>query len=82
MGPGQRSRLNDLATGWTVRRSNPGKGEKFVSFHNVQTQPSSQCLLRFFPGANRPGDEANHSPVVQCRGQELVEVYLYSTYAS
>ena len=55
MGPAQLNRFNDLATGWTVRGSNPGRGRKFISFHNAQTQPSTQWLLGFFPGGKAAG---------------------------
>ena len=31
-----------------------------------------------FPGVKRPGRGADHPPPSKCRGQERVELYLYS----
>jgi hypothetical protein len=52
-----------LATGWTVRGSNPGGGARF--FAHVQTGPEAHpasCTMGTgsFPGVKRPGRGADH----------------------
>jgi hypothetical protein len=54
-----------LATGWTVRGSNPSRGARF--FAHVQTGPGAHpasCTMGTgsFPGVKRPGRGADHPP--------------------
>jgi hypothetical protein len=54
-----------LATGWTVRGSNPGGGEIFRTFPDRPWGPPSLLYngYRVFPGGKkRPGRDADHSP--------------------
>ena len=39
--PGQLSQYSALATGWTIRRSNPGKGRDIPVLQNVYTGPGA-----------------------------------------
>ena len=70
-----------LATGWTVRGSNPGGGARFSSL--VQTGPGAQPAFYTmgtgsFPGVKRLGRDDDHPPPSKRRGQESVPLYLYS----
>ena len=73
-----------LATGWTVRVSNPGWGARFSA--PVQTGPGVPPSFlyngyRVFPGGKeRPGRDADPSPPSSAVGHERVELYLYSPY--
>jgi len=72
-----------LATGWTVLGSNPGGGEIFRTCPDRPRSPRSLLYkgYRVFPrGKERPGCDADPSHTFQCRGQERVELYLYSLY--
>jgi hypothetical protein len=54
-----------IATGWTVRRSNPGGGEIFLTFPDRPWGPPSLLYngYRVFPGGKeRPGRDADPSP--------------------
>jgi hypothetical protein len=54
-----------LATGWTVRRSNPGGGRDFPHPSRPAlgpTQPPAQQVLGFFPRVKRPGRGVGHPP--------------------
>jgi hypothetical protein len=63
-----------LATGWTVRGSNPGGGEIFPGAH-----PASYTIgTGSFPGLKRPGRRDNHPPPSRVEVKERVELYLYS----
>ena len=70
-----------LATGWTVRGSNPCGGEIFGT---CPDRPWGQPSLlyngyRVFPGGDkeRPGRDADPSPPSSAAGHERVELYLY-----
>ena len=58
-----------LATGWMIRGSNPGTGMGFCSSRNVHTKfgahtvSCSKWIRGFFPRAERPEHEVNHSPL-------------------
>ena len=74
-----------LATGWTVRGSNPGGGE---AFRTCPDRPWGAPSLLYnghwvFPGGRckeRPGRDADPSPPSSAIGHERVELYLYSPY--
>ena len=70
-----------LATGWTVRESNPGGGEIFLTCPDRPWGPPSLLYNghRVFPeGKERPGRDADPSPTSSAVGHERVELYLYS----
>jgi len=73
-----------LATGWTVRGSNPGGGARFSA--PVQTGPGdnpASCTIgtgSFREGKERPGRDVDPSPPSSAVGHERVELYLYSPY--
>jgi len=72
-----------LATGWTVRGSNPGEGESFRTCPDRPWDPPSLLHngYRVFPGGKeRPGRDADPSPPSSAVGHETVELYLYSLY--
>jgi hypothetical protein len=79
LGPVAQS-ISRLATGWTVRGSNPGGGEIFRTCpHRLWVPPS---LLyngyRVFPGGRkRPGHDVDPSPLSVPRSKIRVELYLY-----
>ena len=69
-----------LATGWTVRGSNPGGARLSAS---VQTGPGAHpasCTMGTgsLPGVMRPGRGADHPPPPKRRGHERVGLYFYS----
>ena len=73
-----------LATGWTVRGSNPGGGEIFRTCpYRPWVPPSLLCNgYRVFPGGKKqPGRDANPSPTSSAVGHERVELYLYPLWA-
>ena len=56
---------SELATGWTVRGSNPGGGEIFRTRPDRPWGPPSLLYngYQVFPGGKvRPGRDADHSP--------------------
>jgi hypothetical protein len=70
--------VQTLATGWTVRGSNPGGGARF--FAHVQTGPEAHpasCTMRTgsFPGLKRPVRGAEHPPPSSA---EVKEEYSYT----
>jgi len=70
-----------LATGWTVRGSNPGRGEIFRTCPDRPWGPPSLLYngYRVFPGGKeRQGRDADPSPPSSAVGHERVELYLYS----
>jgi len=74
-----------LATGWTVRGSNPGGGEIFRTFPDRPWGPPSLPYngYRIFPGVKeRPGRDAEPSPPSSAVVKKRVEIYLYSHYGS
>jgi len=75
--------VEQVATGWTIRGSNPGGGEIFRSCPNRPWGPPSLLYngYRVFPGAKeRPGRDADPSPPSSAVDHERVELYLYSPY--
>ena len=73
-----------LATGWTVRGSNPG-GVGAIFSAPVQTGPGTYSAsytkgTGSFPGVKRPGCGARHPPPSKCRGHERVWLYHFSPY--
>jgi hypothetical protein len=72
-----------LAKGWTVRGSNPGEGEIFLTCPDWPWGPHSLLYngYRVFPGGKgRPGRDADPSPPSSAVGHERVELYLCSPY--
>jgi hypothetical protein len=73
----------ELATGWTVRGSNPGR---FEFSHTCPDRPLGPSSLLYngycvFPRSKeRPGRDADPSPPSSAVGHERVELYLYSPY--
>jgi hypothetical protein len=53
-----------LATGWTVRGSNPSGGEIFSSLQTGPVAHPASCTMGtgYFPGVKRPGRGADHPP--------------------
>jgi len=75
--------VSRLATGWTVRGSNPGRGEIFrTSLYRPRDHLTSWTMgIVSFPGdKERPGRDADLLTPFSCRGQERVELYLFSPY--
>jgi len=72
-----------MATGWTVRGSNPCEAE---IFRTCPDRPWGQPRLlyngyRVFPGGKeRPERDADPSPPSSAVGHERVELYLYSSH--
>jgi hypothetical protein len=62
-GPGSSVGIR-LATGWTVRGSNPGGGEIFRTRPDRPWGPLTSCIMGTgsFPGVKRPGRGADHPP--------------------
>jgi hypothetical protein len=72
-----------LATGWTVRGSNPGGDEIFRTCPDRPWEPPSllHSGYQVFPGGKeRPGCDADPPPPSSAVGYERVELYLYSPY--
>jgi hypothetical protein len=73
--------VQGLATGWTVRGSNPGGGEIFRSRPDWPWGPPSLLYNGYrvsFPGVKRRGRGFNHPPPSSARVKERVKLYLYS----
>ena len=74
-----------IATGWTVRESNPAGGEIFRTCPDRPWGPPSLLYngYRVFPGGKEgPGRDADPSPLSSAVGHEIVKLYLYSPYGS
>jgi len=72
-----------MATGWTVRGSNPDGGKIFRTSPDRPWVPPILLYngYRVFPGGKeRPGRDADPSPPSSTVGHEKVELYLYSPY--
>ena len=73
MGPGYCSHFNDAATGWTIRGSNPGRGERFFSSPKYWCRLWGQLNFLFcwywptFPRVERPGREIYHFRALERR---------------
>jgi len=78
-------RDGSVATGWTVRGSNPvGGGARFSA--PLQTglgaHPASYTMgTGSFPGVKRPGRGVVHPPTSGAEVKERVQLYLYSPSA-
>jgi hypothetical protein len=73
--------VQQLATGWTVRGSNPGGSEIFRSHPDRPWGPPNLLYNGYrvsFPGVKRPGRGVDHPPPSSAEVKERVEVYLYS----
>ena len=72
-----------LATGWTVRGSNPGGGEIFRTCPVWPWGTPSLLYNGYWVsprGKERPGRDADSSSPSSAVGHERVELYLYSSY--
>jgi hypothetical protein len=72
--------LRRLATGWTVRWSNSGRGEIFRICPDRTWGPPSLLHngYQVFPGGiNRRGRDADPSPLLVPRSKNRVELYLF-----
>jgi hypothetical protein len=72
-----------MITGWTVRGSNPVGGEIFRTCPDRPRGPPNLLYNGYlvFPGGKeRPGRDADPSPLSSAVGHEKVELYLYSLY--
>ena len=70
-----------LPTGWTVRWSNPRRGQIFRTCPDRPWGPLSLLYngYRVFPGSKiGPGSDANPSPPSRAEVKNRVELYLYS----
>ena len=70
-----------LATGWTVRRSNPGRGEIFRTRPDRIWGPPSLLYNGYwvsFPGVKQSGRGVDHTPTSSAEVKERLELYLYS----
>ena len=73
--------IQRLATGWTVRGSNPGVGKIFRARPGLPWSPSSPLYNGYrvsFPRVKRPGRGADHPPSSSAEVKENVQLYLYS----
>ena len=73
-----------LATGWTVRRSNPGGGEIFRTRPDLTWGPPSHSKMGTgsFPGVKRLGSGADHPSPSSAEFIERLELHLYSPSGS
>jgi len=68
-----------LATGWTVRRSNPGRGEIFRTRPDQPWSPPSLLYKAYrvsFLGVKRPGLGVVHTPLLSSKVKGRVELYV------
>ena len=69
-----------LATGWTVKGSNPGGGKIFCTRPDQPWGAPSFLYNGYrvsFPGVKRPGRCVDHPPPSSAEVKERVELYLY-----
>jgi hypothetical protein len=69
-----------LATGWTVRGSNPGGDDIFST---AQTGPGAHPAIytmgtESFPGVKQSRRGVDHAPSSSAEVKERIELYLYS----
>jgi hypothetical protein len=72
-----------LATGWTVRGSNPGGGDNVYNLPRPAlgpTQPPIQWIPSLFPRVKQPGRGSDHPPAYRAEVNERVQLYLYSSF--
>jgi hypothetical protein len=69
-----------LATGWTVRESNPAGARFSAPIQNGSgAHPVSYIMdTGSFPGVKRPGRDVDHPPQSNAEVKEELELYLYS----
>jgi hypothetical protein len=67
-----------LATGWTVRGSNPGGGLDIPHPSRPGLGPTQPPIEWSFPGVKRPGRCVDHPPPSSAEVKVRVELYLYS----
>jgi len=72
--------VQQLATGWTVRGSNPGGARFSAPFQTGPgAHPASYTMgTGSFRGVNRPGRGVDHPPQSSAKDKERVELYIYS----
>jgi len=72
--------ISRLATGWTVRGSNPGGDKIFRSRPDRPWGPPSLLYdgYRVFPGIKWPGRGVDHPSLFSAEVKERVELYLCS----
>jgi hypothetical protein len=83
----QGSLYTDLATDWTSQSSNPSRGNIFFSplkypyrLSLCRILPAIHWVPGFFPRHKATGAWIWPPTSIQCRGQESVELHLYSPY--
>jgi len=71
-----------LATGWTVRESNPGVGEILHTRPDRPwAHPASYTMgTGSFPGVKQPGRDVDHPPPSRGEVKEGVDLYVYSSF--
>ena len=72
----------ESATGWSVRRSNSGGGESFLTCPDGSWGPSSLLYNGYWvscPGVKRPGRGVDRPPRSSAEDKERIELYLYSS---
>jgi hypothetical protein len=70
-----------IATGWTVRESNPGGGEVFHARPDRPWGPASFLYDGYrvpFPRIKRPGRDVDHPPLFSSELEERVKLYVCS----
>ena len=73
--------VQQLATGWTVRGSNPGVGDIFRTRPDRPWSPPTLLYNGywvFFQGVKGPGRGVNHPPPHSFEVKERVELYFFS----
>jgi len=78
---GWNSVVSILATGWTVRGSNPSRGEVFRTCLDLPWGPPSLLYNGHwvsFPGLKQPGCGIDHQSSSGAKVKERVELYLCS----
>ena len=73
--------VQQLATGWKIRRSNPGRDEIFRTCPDRSWAQHSLLYNGYrvsFPGVMRPGQCVDHPSPSSSEVKERVELYLYS----
>jgi len=78
---GTANSVQQLPIGWTVRGSNPGRGEIFHTHPDWPgAHPASYTMgTGSFPGVKWPGCGIDHPPPPSIKVKERVELYLYCT---
>jgi hypothetical protein len=69
-----------LATGWTVRGSNPCGSEIFAPFETGPGAHTASYTMGTgsFPGVKRPGRVVDHPPPPSVEVKERVGLYIYT----